>query len=163
MKRRHFLTNILKAGLVTGGFAITGCSVSGASKASASVAENPEIMVYRSPTCECCGRWEAHLEAAGFQVVDYTTGDMYSVKRQYGIPLRLDTCHTASVQKYIIEGHVPADDIKRLLAERPKVAGLVAPGMPIGSPGMEKGDEREPFTVFTFTHAGKMEVFSKHA
>ncbi len=162
MKRRYFLTNVLKAGVVTGGFALTECFSVGAAQASARGVANPEIMVYRDLTCGCCGRWEEHLKAAGFQVVDYTTSDMHLIKQQYGIPPRLETCHTASVQRYIIEGHVPADDIKRLLAERPKVAGLVAPGMPIGSPGMEDGDTAESYTVFTFNHDGAMAVFAKH-
>lgn len=164
MKRRYFLSSALKTGLVTGGFVLAGTSIAGKSLAETvtDAAMTPEITVFRSPTCGCCGRWSDHLEAAGFRVVDRTTGDMHSVKQQYGIPPRLETCHTASVQRYIIEGHVPAEDIKRLLAERPKVAGLVAPGMPIGSPGMEDGDEVEPFTVFTFKHNGSVAVFARH-
>lgn len=121
-----------------------------------------EITVFRSPNCGCCGLWMEHLEAAGFQVNDNVTENLEAVKQQYDIPENLATCHTASVAGYVIEGHVPAEDIQRLLAEKPAVAGLAVPGMPIGSPGMESGGYVEPYTVFSFTEDDNMATFAEH-
>ena len=95
-----------------------------------------------------------HLTAQGFQPRNVLTSEIYTLKQQYGVPDDLASCHTAVINGYIIEGHVPAADIKRLLAEKPDVAGLTVPGMPIGTPGMESGNVREPFTVFSFDKQG---------
>lgn len=122
-----------------------------------------EITVFRSPNCGCCGLWMEHLEAAGFQVNDNVTENLEVVKQQYDIPENLATCHTASVAGYVIEGHVPAEDIQRLLAEKPAVAGLAVPGMPIGSPGMESGGYVEPYTVFSFTEDNNTATFVEHS
>jgi hypothetical protein len=122
-----------------------------------------EITVFRSPNCGCCGLWMEHLEAAGFQVKDNVTENLESVKQQYDIPENLATCHTAIVAGYVIEGHVPVEDIQRLLAQKPAVAGLAVPGMPIGSPGMESGGYVEPYTVFSFTEDGSTATFAEHS
>lgn len=122
-----------------------------------------EITVFRSPNCGCCGLWIDHLEAAGFQVKDNVTENLESVKQQYDIPENLATCHTAIVAGYVIEGHVPVEDIQRLLAQKPAVAGLAVPGMPIGSPGMESGGYVEPYTVFSFTEDGSTATFAEHS
>ncbi|MBE9167711.1 DUF411 domain-containing protein [Pleurocapsales cyanobacterium LEGE 06147] len=122
-----------------------------------------EITVFRSPNCGCCGLWIDHLEAAGFQVKDNVTENLESVKQQYDIPENLATCHTAVVAGYVIEGHVPVEDIQRLLAEKPAVAGLAVPGMPIGSPGMESGGYVETYTVFSFTEDGNTATFAEHS
>jgi len=122
-----------------------------------------EITVFRSPNCGCCGLWIEHLEAAGFQVKDNVTENLESVKQQYDIPENLATCHTAIVAGYVIEGHVPVEDIQRLLAQKPAVAGLAVPGMPIGSPGMESGGYVEPYTVFSFTEDGSTATFAEHS
>lgn len=122
-----------------------------------------EMTVFRSPTCGCCGKWIEHAEAAGFQVKDEVTEDMSDIKQQYGVPQTLTSCHTTVVGGYVIEGHVPAEDVQRLLLEQPNIAGIAVPGMPIGSPGMESGDYVEPYTVFSFTESGETEPFSEHS
>jgi len=121
----------------------------------------PLVTVWKSPSCGCCGNWVAHMEDAGFSVKVENTEELDSVKKLAGIPDELQSCHTATVGGYKIEGHVPAADIKRLLTERPTVNGLSVPGMPSGSPGMENG-ERDPYDVLAFTRDGKTTVFSTH-
>lgn len=103
-----------------------------------------------------------HLEAAGFVVQDTVTEDLAAVKQQHMIPDDLATCHTALVGNYLIEGHVPAADIQRILAEQPDIAGLAVPGMPIGSPGMESGDYVEAYTVFAFAEDGSTTAFAQY-
>ena len=122
-----------------------------------------QITVFRSPTCGCCGQWIEHAKAAGFQVKDEITEDMSAIKQQYGIPPSLTSCHTAVVGDYLIEGHIPAEDVQRLLIEKPAVAGIAVPGMPTGSPGMESGDYTEPYTVFSFTDSGETAAFAEHS
>jgi hypothetical protein len=122
------------------------------------------IEVWKSTTCECCGAWVKHLEANGFtvKVNDADTSALAALKRQAGIGDKLASCHTAKIDGYVIEGHVPSSDIKRLVAERPDAIGLTAPGMPIGSPGMEQGGEFEPYDVLLIRKDGATEVFAKH-
>lgn len=120
-----------------------------------------EVVVYKSPTCGCCAEWVDHLRDAGFTVIVNSTEDLNPVKRRYGVPYGMGSCHTAVVDGYVIEGHVPAADVKRFLAEKPEAAGLAVPGMPIGSPGMEQGDIREPYEVMQFGPAGT-KVFARH-
>lgn len=122
----------------------------------------PELTVYRSPTCRCCGHWVDHMKAAGFEVHDVVTEDMAALKAQYGVPEDAASCHTAIVAGYVIEGHVPATDVQRLLSEQPDVLGIAAPGMPMGSPGMEMGDRVDPYTVVSFTQAGETATFAEH-
>ena len=122
-----------------------------------------EMTVFRSPTCGCCGKWIAHAKAAGFPVKDEITEDMSAVKQQYGVPASMTSCHTTVVGNYVIEGHVPAEDVQRLLAEKPDIAGIAVPGMPVGSPGMESGDYIEPYAVFSFTESGETAVFAEHS
>ncbi len=123
-----------------------------------------EITVYRDPFCSCCGGWIDYLTSQGFQPTSVKTSEMETLKQQYGVPNDLASCHTAVINGYVIEGHVPADEIKRLLAEKPDdVAGISVPGMPIGTPGMESGDVLEPFTVFSFDKQGNTEVFNKYS
>lgn len=121
----------------------------------------PEITVYKSATCGCCSKWVEHLKANGFKVTAHDVQSLDSVKRNYGVPQRLGSCHTAVIDGYVIEGHVPADSIKRLLAERPKVKGLAVPGMPIGSPGMEQGSQRQPYEVVAFREDGATRVYER--
>ena len=124
-------------------------------------AEPAEIAVYRTPTCGCCSKWVKHLEDHGFSVVDHVLSDLSAMKVENGITPALASCHTAFVGGYVIEGHVPAADIARLLASRPAVSGLAVPGMPIGSPGME-GPNPESYRVLSFDHAGKIATFEEH-
>ncbi|MFO0688565.1 MAG: DUF411 domain-containing protein [Myxococcota bacterium] len=114
--------------------------------------ERPTIQVFKTPTCGCCTKWIDHLEAAGFEVAATDLPDLASLKAEKGVPPELGSCHTAVVDGYVIEGHVPAEDITRLLAERPAVAGLAVPEMPLGSPGMEHPDpsHHQPYEVLAF-------------
>ena len=122
------------------------------------------IEVWKSATCECCGAWVKHLEANGFTVKVNAAepGALASLKRQAGIGDKLASCHTAKIDGYVVEGHVPSSDIKRLIAERPDAIGLTVPGMPVGSPGMEQGAEFEPYDVLLIKKDGATEVFAKH-
>jgi len=124
------------------------------------VAAAPATMtVYKSPSCGCCAKWVAHAKAAGFAVTVKDTDDMDAVKREIGVPSALQSCHTALVGGYVIEGHVPADVVRRLLAEKPKGIGLAVPGMPVGSPGME-GSPKERYDVVLFERTGATKVFA---
>lgn len=125
-------------------------------------AEPSEIDVYRTPTCGCCSKWVKHLEDHGFSVVDHVVPDLSAMKAENGIKPELASCHTAFVGGYVIEGHVPADDITRLLETKPALSGLAVPGMPIGSPGME-GPNPEGYRVLSFDDAGRIATFEEHA
>ena len=120
-----------------------------------------EVTVYKNPTCGCCSKWIAHLEANGFKVDAHDVADLTQVKLEHGIRRELTSCHTALVDGYVVEGHVPAEDIQRLLQKRPDVVGLAVPGMPMGSPGME-GPTSEPYNVLTFDRNSNTTVFAKH-
>lgn len=131
----------------------------------AATGDQPSIEVWRSPTCGCCGKWVKHLEANGFAVTvnDAAPSTLEEIKRQAGIGENLASCHTAKIDGYVIEGHVPASDIKRLVAEHPDAIGLTVPNMPIGSPGMEQpGGENEPYDVLLVKKDGAVEVFARH-
>ena len=117
------------------------------------------MVVYKTPTCGCCRAWVEHVQAAGFQVEVQDMPDVSPVKNEHGVPGHLASCHTALVDGYVIEGHVPADVIRRLLSERPQVAGIAVAGMPAGSPGMEMGDRKDPYDVIAFARDGKVSVF----
>lgn len=124
-------------------------------------AKEPVITVYRDPNCGCCKNWIAYLIKHGFKVVDKTSDDMPEIKSGLGVPDDLRSCHTGVVNGYVIEGHVPAADIARLLKEKASVAGLAVPGMPMGSPGME-GSRVDRYDVISFRKDGKTAVFAKH-
>jgi hypothetical protein len=117
------------------------------------------VVVHKSPTCGCCSKWEDHLRASGYTVESRLSDDMPAVKAEAGIPSDLASCHTATIGGYVVEGHVPADAIDRLLRERPEAKGLTAPGMPPGSPGMEAPGHEKPFDVLLLKHDGSTEVF----
>lgn len=119
------------------------------------------ITVYKSPTCGCCSAWVDHMKANGFTVTVRDVDNLAPIKGESGVPARLQSCHTAIVQGYVVEGHVPADLVKKLLAEKPRVAGLAVPGMPIGSPGMEQGTTRQAYDVLTFDAQGRTSVYAK--
>jgi hypothetical protein len=126
------------------------------------VEADPQVMqVYKSRTCGCCQKWVDHVRGGGYQVTVSDLADLTPVKRQLGVPSGASSCHTAVVGGYFIEGHVPAEDISRLLAEHPDIAGLAVPGMPIGSPGME-GPNAVPYSVLAVRKDGKLEVFADH-
>ena len=123
------------------------------------------LIVNRTETCGCCGAWIARMNSAGLSTeVHYVNEEtLGSIKSQLGIPLGLSSCHTATIGNYFIEGHVPAEDIFKLLIEKPISLGLTVPGMPIGSPGMEMGNNKEPFDTLLVFENGKTQVFSSHA
>lgn len=127
----------------------------------ASVSASPVTMtVYKSPTCGCCKNWIEHVKAAGFAVEVHDMDDLSEIKAEAGVPDRARSCHTAIVDGYAIEGHVPAETIRRLLKERPKVAGLAVPGMPVGSPGMEvPGQAADKYDVVAYDRTGTVSVY----
>ena len=122
----------------------------------------PQIEVFKSPTCGCCGAWVKHLEENGFEVSVQETSNLQPVKERALIPPGKGSCHTGFIEGYVVEGHVPASDIKRLLEERPKAQGLTVPRMPAGSPGMEMGDRRDAYEVLLFQQDGSTEVFNEY-
>lgn len=122
----------------------------------------PKMTVYKTPTCGCCNAWISHVIEAGFEVQAVEVLNTTLIAVEYGVPSRLRSCHTAIIGEYAVEGHVPAGEIKRLLAERPSVAGLAVAGMPIGSPGMEVGDRRDPYQVIAFNRNGQGSVFATY-
>lgn len=132
-------------------------------KINTSYAGSLDITVYRSATCRCCGNWINHLKKNNFNVTDIQSHDMASVKQKYNLPKAMESCHTAIIDGYIIEGHVPADDIKLLLKTRPAVAGLSVPEMPVGTPGMEMDNRKDPFKVISFDRNGKFETFNEYS
>jgi hypothetical protein len=121
-----------------------------------------DIVVHRSPTCSCCGKWVDHLKENNFNVKDIVTDDVQSIKDQYGVSKELASCHTAIVDGYVIEGHVPASDIQKLVQSKPKLVGLTVPGMVNGSPGMEMGDKRDPYNVISFDKEKHTNVFTSY-
>ncbi len=121
------------------------------------------LELWKSPSCNCCEKWADHMKAEGFQVEPHSaaTGTLAKIKHQAGIPSKLTSCHTGKIGGYVIEGHVPAEDVKRLLEEKPEAIGLTVPGMPIGSPGME-GPNPESYDVLLIKPDGSTEVFARH-
>jgi hypothetical protein len=145
MKRRHFLVGAAAAAAQV--FAASGL---------------PQVDVYKNPDCGCCTGWIDHLKAAGFPVRVHETPNTGAVRKRYGIPDEFGSCHTGLVAGYALEGHVPAEDVKRLLAKKPPAVGLSVPGMPVGSPGMEMGSRKDPFQVLLIDKAGRSSVFASY-
>jgi len=121
-----------------------------------------EITVYKNPDCGCCKKWIHYLEDHDYKVTMKNTRDVYGIKRQLGVPLNLAACHTAIIDGYVVEGHVTERDIQRLLLFRPKITGIAVPGMPVGSPGMERGNDHEAYNVMSFDNKGNTKVFVAH-
>jgi hypothetical protein len=124
--------------------------------------ETADVIVFRSSQCDCCNLWIAHLRQHGLKVYVVTHEHLELVRARFRVPDRLAACHTARLGRYTIEGHVPAPDIVRLLRDRPPIAGLAVPGMPIGSPGMERGDRHDPYAVLAFDKQGNTRLFEQH-
>lgn len=123
----------------------------------------PTITVHKTPTCGCCAVWVEHLRSAGMSVVVRDHDDLGPIKQRLGIPYGKGSCHTAEVAGYFVEGHVPAVDIRRMLSEKPKIKGLVLPGMPLGSPGMEvPGRPIDPYTVEAVQPDGSTKAYANH-
>lgn len=119
------------------------------------------IKVYKTPTCGCCKAWVQHLEENGFKVEVMDMPDLSSVKAKYGVKPEMQACHTAVVNNYVVEGHVPADLILKMINEKPAIAGLAVPGMPMGSPGMEAGGAKERYAVLSFDSTGKSSLYAR--
>lgn len=132
------------------------------SGAGAMLAGPIDIAVYKDPKCGCCAKWVEHLQANSFAVIVHEMADMAPVKKQYLVPEALQACHTAIIDGYVIEGHVPADDIRRLLTGRPKARGLAVAGMPAGSPGMETDGAAGHYDVMLFADTGEPQVFNSY-
>lgn len=124
-------------------------------------AQPPLVKVWKTPTCGCCGKWVRHMQAAGFRVEVTDVANVDPIKTANGLPLHLASCHTALVDGYVIEGHVPASDVRRLLKERPDIVGLTAPGMPPGSPGMDVPGS-PPYDVLSLDKDGRTAVYATH-
>jgi hypothetical protein len=125
-------------------------------------ARSPSITVFKDPNCGCCKSWVEHLRKHGFDVVVRDTSDVGGAERAGRVPEQLHSCHTAFVNGYVVEGHVPAADIQRLLTEKPKVAGIAVAGMPAGSPGMEMGGRVDHYEVVAFNRDGTTRTFARH-
>ena len=150
--RREFLAQ-------TAGLAAVGAAARPLLAASA----GPLVTIYKSASCKCCSLWVEHLKLNGFSTEPHDIDDVDPVKDRYGVPKPLRSCHTALVDGYVVEGHVPADDIQRLLKERPKVVGLAVPGMPPSAPGMyQPGDPKEPYAVLAFQKSGATTKYAGH-
>jgi hypothetical protein len=120
------------------------------------------IVVYRSPSCQCCGKWLEHLKKNNFNVKDIVTDDVQAIKKKYGVSDAMASCHTALGDGYVVEGHVPANDIMTLLKTKPKLVGIAVPGMPSGTPGMEKGDRKDAYNVMSFDKENHYQIFNSY-
>ena len=121
-----------------------------------------QVTVFKDANCGCCKDWVEHLRKNGFAVTSRDTSDVTNVKRTGRVPQRLYSCHTAFVNGYVVEGHVPAVDIQRMLRDKPKIAGIAVAGMPAGSPGMEVGGRKDAYDVVAFKRDGSTSVYAKH-
>ncbi len=153
--RKSLLSGLLAAAL------LTSPAVVAPAFADESVTNTP-VTVYKSPWCGCCGGWIEHMRAAGFDVEVNDVEDLDPIKRAMGVPENLESCHTASVGGYTIEGHVPASEVIRLLSEKPAARGLSVPGMVVGSPGMEQGNAYEPYAVVLFSDARRPVIYEQY-
>ena len=156
--RNNIFTLSIAAAVIAAGVAVVAQQ-----KAPASTAAKTMVTVYKTSSCGCCKLWVDHLKANGFdvQAMDVSSAEVRNVSKMAGLKDEDTSCHTAKVGNYIVEGHVPAADIKKMLAEKPAIAGLAAPGMPQGSPGMEQG-AKEPYDVIAFKKDGTSTVYAKH-
>ncbi|HEX8030668.1 MAG TPA: DUF411 domain-containing protein [Vicinamibacterales bacterium] len=154
---------ITKTTLAIALMVVTGFAYAVAAQQKPAPAALPKVTVYKTSSCGCCKLWVDHMKANGFdvQAMDVSAADVRAVSKAAGLKDDGTSCHTSKIGSYTVEGHVPADDIKRMLKEKPAIAGLAAPGMPQGSPGMEQGS-KEPYDVIAFTKDGKSTVYAKH-
>ncbi len=149
MQRRQFLIG-------------TGALASLAALPTFAASRLPAVQVFKSPYCGCCGAWVEHMRAAGFAVTVTEVADTATARRRLGMPERLGSCHTATVGRYVLEGHVPATDVKRLLEARPNALGLAVPGMPPAAPGMDTGGSKLPYQVLLVDASGHASVYASH-
>jgi len=150
--------NLLKVFIAAALLAVTANVNAESTKTEAPV----DIVVYRSPTCSCCEKWLTHLKENNFAIKDIVTDDVQAIKNKYGVSPEMASCHTAIVNGYVVEGHVPASDINTLLKTKPDIAGIAVPGMIVGTPGMEMGDKKEPYKVMSFDRQNHTAVFNSY-
>ena len=156
LTRRELLASFAKA-------VVASVAVGALLPADARAGTATKITVYKDPSCGCCTKWVDHLRASGFAPTARDRSDMDALKDSLGVPVSLRSCHTAVVGKFVVEGHVPAADVKALLARPPKgIVGIAVPGMPAGSPGMEMGGRRDDYEVTAFFVGNKTSVFARH-
>ena len=140
-----------------------GASLAMSSTIAGDAQQNHDVEVWKSPYCGCCAKWIEKMTAAGFKMRVHDREDTDSIKNMLGVPASMRSCHTAKVGGYIVEGHVPAADVHRMLKVKPKIIGLSVPGMPIGSPGMEvSSGEKEHFKVYGMRKNGDTSIFAEH-
>jgi hypothetical protein len=149
MKRRNILSLALGAGALAVLPAVAATKL-------------PQVEVFKSPYCECCSAWVEHMKAAGFDVRVTLVTDTTAARKRLGMPDKFGSCHTATVGGYVLEGHVPAIEVKKLLAAKPVAVGLSVPGMPPGSPGMDVGTREDPYKVFLIDKSGHETVFASY-
>lgn len=163
--RRHLITglSLLIVAVLAGGFWVFTPTDRVTGEESAADAGDATLVVYASPQCGCCDDWVAHMEENGFRTETRKVERINDIKKDAGLPRELASCHTAFIDDYLIEGHVPADDVKRLLREKPDAAGLSVPRMPVGSPGMEmEGRGRDAFDVILFGKDGSQRIYESY-
>ncbi len=161
MSRNHLYV-LLIVGLVgVLGYQIWNISTRGDDGDLAASADATEVVMYKNPGCQCCTKWAMHMERAGFTVTEEPTDQLAAVKADQGVPYAMGSCHTALVGGYVVEGHVPIADVKRLLKEQPDAKGIAVPGMPAGSPGMESPNP-ESYSVYLIGNDGSQSVYAQH-
>jgi hypothetical protein len=155
-RRGHlvFLAFLLVAGLAWSGSVWLEAQTSAGAK--------PQLTVYKSPTCGCCSLWIEHMKSNGFEVKSFDVDDIDAVKRERGVPAPAASCHTGIVNGYIVEGHVPADAVLKMLKDKPDIKGIAVPGMPVGSPGMEvPGGQKQAYAIVSIDKAGKTAIYER--
>ena len=144
--------------------AVAGLGLGVAAQQKPAAATAQKVTVYKTASCGCCRLWVDHMKSNGFdvQAMDVSAADVRAVSKAAGLPEDGTSCHTSKIGNYVVEGHVPASDIRRMLKEKPAIAGIAAPGMPMGSPGMDQGGAKDAYDVVAFTKDGKTTVYAKH-
>ena len=163
----HHIQPPTRRNFVRGALSLFGISALSYPHLGRAVIQPDQVTVWKTPTCGCCKDWVIHLRKEGFNVVTNDVNDTAHIRQKLGLPAKFGSCHTAQVGGYVLEGHVPAREVKRLLREKPVAIGLAVPGMPVGSPGMEmKGDMqgvRDAFDVVLVTRDGSSRVYESYA
>jgi len=166
MKRRDFVGSAVVASIGGALFSRTASATTTLAGAASGIPVEPlsalpNVTVYKSATCECCKDWITYMQKSGFVVKSIDMNDLRPVKSASGVPAAMESCHTALIGSYVVEGHVPADLIKKMLDEKPAIIGLAVPGMVVGSPGMEQGSAKQPYNVMAFAKGGKTSVYAR--
>jgi len=160
MNKNHLYLLIIAGLIAVLGYQIWNISTQGSADTTTSTDVN-EVVMYKNPGCQCCTRWAGYMERAGFSVTEKPTRKLAAIKSDQGVPYNMGACHTAIVNGYVIEGHVPIADVQRLLKEQPDAKGIAVPGMPVGSPGMESSNP-EPYKVYLIGNDGSQSVYAQH-